>query len=201
MALQSLKKMGVRVNLDIGIVMVTVIPMLSMLMLGVGDAWRSAAGGWVAAFGCVLSPLVGYGILLRYPLTIIRLRKCIADVVRGELPEKIDLIEQDADIVSLTASLNSILDTLKRKVMAESFGSACHHLGQPFTVVEICLEMMQRRGLVTELGALLDDAIASMARIRTVLHRMQAVDQYRTEIYMPPTGGRQPVDCRIVSLS
>ena len=103
--------------------------------------------------------------------------------------------------MSLSESLNEVLSSLRQKVMMQSFGSACHHLGQPFTVVGICLEMMKRKHAAREADILLDDALQSMDKIRGVLHQMQDVQRYETECYMPSTGSRQGADCRIVSLS
>ena len=86
------------------------------------------------------------------------------------------------------------LQSERQRVMMESLGAACHHLGQPSTVLLSCLELMQRvkdtdRGAMQEL---LDSSVTAAESLRLMLHELNDLTEYRTRPYMEgddPTGG------------
>ncbi len=76
----------------------------------------------------------------------------------------------------------------RQRVMVESLGAACHHLGQPATILLASLELMARmpnqdRAVTEELLASSMDAAESL---RTMLHELNNMTEaeYRTRAYM-----------------
>lgn len=74
----------------------------------------------------------------------------------------------------------------QQRVMLESLGAACHHLGQPATVIMTYLELLQQQHLNKESKPLLDECQKAVNRIQEILERFQAVQQYQTEPYCTP---------------
>jgi PAS domain S-box-containing protein len=80
----------------------------------------------------------------------------------------------------------------RRRVMLESLGAACHHLGQPATVLLANLGIMKRKldshadESVTEL---LDGSIQAMETLGEILHKLNAVNEYKTTKYLENADG------------
>ncbi len=115
----SIARLGVRAHFDIAVVMITIIPFLCAISLFSPDI-RSLIGAagrtLVIGLGLVLSPGLGYAILVRYPMAIVKLKKHLGDVVRGEIPDQIDLISEEADVVAVEHAVNTVLDRLRERV-------------------------------------------------------------------------------------
>ncbi|MDI6773803.1 MAG: PAS domain S-box protein [Verrucomicrobiota bacterium] len=81
----------------------------------------------------------------------------------------------------------------RRRVMLESLGAACHHLGQPATVLLANLGIMKRKlegsSTDTTVKSLLDDSICAMETLGKILHKLNAVNEYKTTKYIEDTDG------------
>jgi signal transduction histidine kinase len=110
---------GVRAHFDVAVAMITVIPFLCVLALSSPDIkgflnmWGRAI---VFGIGFVVSPILGYIILARYPAAIIKLRDYLGDIVRGELPDEVDLLTDEVDVQAVEHAVNAILGRLKDRV-------------------------------------------------------------------------------------
>lgn len=117
----SLSSRGARVQFEIAAALTSVIPLLALVYF-VTRGFLVDGGG----FGFQESALVliivlvglGYALLVKYPLTVIRLRRYLEDIVRGELPAEISLDDSEDDITSIQQCMNMILQQLKKKVVA-----------------------------------------------------------------------------------
>ncbi len=89
----------------------------------------------------------------------------------------------------------------RRRVMLESLGAACHHLGQPATVLLANLGIMKKKldtqaePLVREL---LDGSIRAMETLGEILHKLNAVEEYKTTKYLEGPDGT--VQSRILEI-
>ncbi len=91
----------------------------------------------------------------------------------------------------------------RQRIMLESIGSACHHLGQPATVLLTSLGIMQKResSIDEEMRKLLRQGIESAEKLRTILHRLNHINEYRTVQYLDdPTKEASCNGDRIVQL-
>lgn len=87
----------------------------------------------------------------------------------------------------------------RNRVMMESLGSVCHHLGQPSTVLLSSIEMMirLRERDPRALDELLQLSLSAAEGLRTTLRELNELRQYRSEPYLASSN---PQGQRIVSL-
>lgn len=90
----------------------------------------------------------------------------------------------------------------RHRVMLESLGTACHHIGQPATILMGSLEIMQQK-----LGAadpsvqqLVKTSLDSMRSLAEILQRLQAVTEYRTRTYLEKSETMRGKESRILEI-
>lgn len=104
--------------------------------------------------------------------------------------------DADEHLIGMVISFLDISDRIRanqaeqqadrQKVMVESLGAACHHLGQPATVLLASLELMARvrqtdKGMADEL---LSSSIDAAETLRKLLHNLNDITEYRTTPYI-----------------
>lgn len=79
----------------------------------------------------------------------------------------------------------------RNRVMLESIGAACHHVGQPATVLLANLGLLQKKIGDTDeaLAGLIAETIDTAENLGNVLHRLNAVNKYKTTQYIAPSEG------------
>ena len=104
-------------------------------------------------------------------------------------------LDSDGDCVGAVLSFADITDTIRaqeaertierNRVMMESIGSVCHHLGQPSTVILNSLEMLQRldESDVESRKELLDMSLSAAEQIGDLLRELNDLRTYRSEAY------------------
>ncbi len=115
----SLSSRGARTHFGIAIALISVIPSLTLFYLysaSAGDLALSWIQWIVAGFGVVGAMLFGYVLMGRYPATIIRLRTYLHRVIRGNMPDAIDLSADEQDIAVIEEALNRMLKMLSEKL-------------------------------------------------------------------------------------
>lgn len=82
----------------------------------------------------------------------------------------------------------------RRRVMLESLGAACHHLGQPATILLANLSVMKSHvGDDDEkLRELVNTSLEAVDRLGKILHKLKAVNEYKTTEYLRGAAGGQP---------
>lgn len=117
----------------------------------------------------------------------------------------------DGEVVGFVMSLADISDRKRaeiatreaerQRVMLESVGSACHHMSQPVTMLLTNLELMQKMNFtgekIPELTQISVDAAKSLG---SILHRLNAVDEYKTTEYLGEKSGGGEEAPRILEL-
>ncbi len=118
----------------------------------------------------------------------------------------------DGEVVGLVLSFVDLSDRKraesagreaeKQRVMLESLGAACHHLGQPATVLTANLSIIKGRidtsdQLVIDL---VGSSIESCERLADILHQLNTVNEYRTTSYLGDTGGEDDGSDRILDI-
>ena len=104
--------------------------------------------------------------------------------------------DSDGEIVGVVFSFVDISDRKqaesvareaeRQRVMLESLGAACHHLGQPATVLVANLGLLRKRIGKTdaENARLLQSCIDAIGSLGKTLHKLNAVNEYRTTDYL-----------------
>jgi hypothetical protein len=147
--------------------------------------------------------LVGVGILLllRHTSEMTRLRQQLDGMARGRIPEvevrgasedfaaveknlSAVIKQTDEKIRGIESSSRSQLRAEQHRVMIETVGAACHHLGQPVTVITAYLELMRKKETDPELIHMIAECQAAADEVAAILHRLKTVAQYRTEPYL-----------------
>ncbi len=114
-------------------------------------------------------------------------------VVEGEAAPTHDT---DDDVTGSVISFTDISDTLRaqeaertlerNRVMIESIGTVCHHLGQPSTVLLNCLELLNRLddNDVEQRKELLTLSLSAAESLGELLRELNDVRTYRSETYV-----------------
>jgi len=91
----------------------------------------------------------------------------------------------------------------RRRVMLESLGAACHHLGQPATMLLGNLELLRERltgQQDAETRKLVEGSLDAMERLTEVLRRLTSVNEYRTTEYLQAGEGSGGAGDRILEI-
>jgi methyl-accepting chemotaxis protein len=200
----SLASQGSRAQFGVAIALISVIPLLTLsYMLQSRSSGASLSVGMTWTVGAVLtcSVILGYALLVKYPRTVIRLRKHMEKIARGELPDSIDLLNGESDVSAIEEYFNLIIARMKKRiatieeqgkqlveverqrVMTESLCTACHCLGQPATTIECYLELLKTESLSSVGGEHLAHCIDESGKMREILVELQSITEYRTEPY------------------
>ena len=76
----------------------------------------------------------------------------------------------------------------RQRVMIESLGTACHHIGQPATVINAWLQIMQTRETDPDMEEMISSCREAADSIADILHRLMSISQYRTTPYLQHPG-------------
>lgn len=144
---------------------------------------------------------LGICIMSKYPRNIVRMRRYLEGLAAGRMPEGIDLATDEDDLRAIELCMQLIIrqteDRIRmiqqheealriaerQRVMIESLGTACHHLGQPVTVMSVLMHMIEKQDMTRELRALVTQGIDSVTELCDLLKRLQGIAHYRTETY------------------
>jgi len=188
----------------VAIALTTVLPLLTLVYMfssGTSALNLPEIALWALAFILTGMVCLGYGLLIKYPVTIINLRRYIEKVAHGEIPNSVDLPKGESDITAIQNYFNLIIAQMKKRiniieeqqaalikaerqrVMTESLCTACHHLGQPATTMVCYLEFLKKETLSPSGIENLTRCIEEADRMRATLQSLQKITRYRTEPY------------------
>jgi len=77
-----------------------------------------------------------------------------------------------------------LIEAEQHRVMIQTLGAACHHIGQPATVLQLRLETLQRLATNQEEINEITGCVKAMQLIADILHQLQQVSQFRTVSYI-----------------
>lgn len=209
----NLSSRGARLHFLAAFILIAILPMLTFAYL-VRSGWIGTPLGWslLAPLGAALLLLTGLGfaILSKYPSSVIRLRRWVESLSKGDLPMRIDLSPNEDDLIAIEHCLRevirqsqeriqtlemqteSLLVAERQRVALESLGAACHHLGQPAATITMALHMLRRANTSPEMVPLIDQCQEAAQSMAEILQKLQTIAHYRTEPYLVSTEGRRP---------
>jgi putative two-component system response regulator len=216
----SLSRRGAWAQLVVASLLITVLPMLCLIWLWQADVngllTSSVASGVSVATIAIM--LAGYALLGKYPLNIVRLRNYLQMLASGDMPVRVhlsndtddltamqqymaDIVRQAADRIRVIQEQQErLLHTERQRVMIESLGSLCHHLGQPATLIAVQLYMLQQQAEKPEMKKTVEECQQAFDALRDILTRMQRIVIYRTESYLnAPSEDPSHADTKIIS--
>lgn len=126
------------------------------------------------------------------------------NTVIDQLRAKVRSLEKQLAIsqrqqATIEAQARELVEAERQRAVIESLGAACHHIGQPATVLRVSLDRLRKAPdgpQATEELQRCNDAIDAIA---DVLGKLRTVNEYRTVPYntyvdAPPRGDRRIID-------
>jgi len=82
-----------------------------------------------------------------------------------------------------------LIQAERHRTMIQSLGAACHHIGQPATVLCMHLDLLKKHVTSDETRAEIDDSLAAVELIRNVLKKLSLVSEFKTVSYIEGGSG------------
>lgn len=203
--LVSLARTGAGTQFLVAALLISVLPTLTIVYILFAPYFNfyisDAAMKWALSM-VLLLVIAGYTLMAKYPISIMRLRNYLALLAKGDFSQQIELGKDEDDLKAISGYISSIveqtqerirtieqqtkrlIDTETRKVMIESLGAACHHIGQPATVINTYLSMMRKRETHPEMRTMIDECQKASDDLANVLEKLMGVTQYQAEAYL-----------------
>ena len=219
----SLSRRGAWGQVTVASLLITVLPALILVWLL--ECHRSGVSlqpvaVWSAYGGSIFVITLGYALLLKYPVSIVRLRSYLSTLVDGKIPAFVSLSKNEDDLAAVQQYMEGIvkmaeervrmiksqyenkLEAERQRVMVESIGTMCHHLGQPATIMSMCLYRLQNNRNPGEAPAILAEFETAFNAMSEILAKLRATAHYCTESYLHPSseqsGTAQEKELRII---
>lgn len=112
-------------------------------------------------------------------------------LVKGSITPKglqrtlMNAVEKSVMRKTMETQRQALIDAERQRVMFESLGAACHHLGQPATVITTYLSILMKDEKDAERVSMFRECVKAAESLDDILHRLQTVQEYRTEPYIP----------------
>jgi signal transduction histidine kinase len=201
----SLSRRGAWGQVTIAAILITILPSMILAWM-----WKShldgipipALAAWGAGAVILVIIALGYAVLLKYPVSIVRLRRYLSTLANGEIPAHISLSQDEDDLAAvqhymeyivkmaeeriaiLEKSHKSALEAERQRVMIESIGAMCHHLGQPATVMSLCLYRLRNNPAPGDIPQILSDCNTAFDSMVQILDQLRATSRYSSEPYL-----------------
>lgn len=202
----SLSVRGSRVQFFSGLALASLMPVLALVFVMVTRMYLPSHHAFQNAIWPVLGmtallSLSGLALLSKYPRNIVRMRRYLEGLASGRVPEGITLSEDEEDLRAIRDCLRKIIQQTeervrriqrqemavraaeRQRVIIESLGTACHHLGQPATVLMVTMHIIKRQEMTPEMRKMVDECDKAIADLREMMERLQKIAHYRTENY------------------
>lgn len=116
--------------------------------------------------------------------------------------EAVGMVFSFVDISDRKTAEDALREAERNRVMLESLGAACHHLGQPATVLLANLGLLQRRIDQQDpfVKDLVHSSIEAMETLGEILHRLNTVNEYKTTKYLENPEGSTTPESRILEI-
>jgi PAS domain S-box-containing protein len=117
--------------------------------------------------------------------------------------EVVGIVFSFVDISDRRRAEDALMEAERHRVMLESLGAACHHLGQPATVLLANLGIIKTRltGKTDDTTQdLLKSSIEAADALSGILHKLNAVNEYKTTQYLEHGDGAEAPESRILDI-
>lgn len=204
----SLASRDTRTNMSVIIALTSIIPLLCIAYLLIIQP--PFAVTMAVTLATLASAISGFIVSTQYPKAFAQLRDYLKEVAEGNVPDVVGLIGEDTDLRAIERYFNLILDDLKRKIQVieeqksqliemerrkailNTIATACHYLGQPATIAIVNLELLARRAQGPEQERIICDCKEALLEIRRILARLNELEDFKMEIYLPNEQKGQP---------
>jgi hypothetical protein len=154
--------------------------------------------------------MLGYALLFKYPVSIVRLRQYLSILAGGGIPELVSISKDEDDLVAVQGYLERIikmaedriqmlkkqyaveLEAERQRVMVESIVTMCHHLGQPASVMSMNLYRLRNNPPPGDVPILLAECETSFNAMSEILEKLRGISRYCSEPYLTPSVEHTP---------
>lgn len=196
----SLSSRGVRIHFDISIALTTVIPSLALCYVVIRDPAESVK--WALLLTILPLMALGHYLVGRYPRALMQLREYLRQVAAGQMPEMVRPIGEEKDMLAIQKYFNIILEDMKCKMatieeqkeqlielerkeaMTASLAAACHHIGQPATILTGYLSLMKSQEASPSIHFMVHECEMATDRITDILRRFNNMTHFEVEPYI-----------------
>jgi signal transduction histidine kinase len=200
----SIVNRGTREQFGVAVALMSAIPLLAFAYL-LGNALYDRSFDVRTLYMMLPSvvALVALGVVLlaRHTLEVASLRLTLESMAKGELP-RVSVKGGSADFLAIQSHLGTVIQQTnervrvieaqskalvqaeQQRVMSETVGAACHHLGQPATVIRVYLDLMKKVEGSPEMKGMIQECQSAAEEVAEILHRLKGVGQYQTEPYL-----------------
>lgn len=111
------------------------------------------------------------------------------NVVLKEMRNKVAIVEQQLRVEkklreTIELQQQTLILAEQHRTMIQSLGAACHHIGQPASVLGMHLYLMKERAESDEARAEIDECMKDLELIGEVLGNLKNVGEYKTTAYI-----------------
>jgi hypothetical protein len=201
----SLSRRGAWGQVAVAGLLITVLPGLTLLWLWnvhLRNVHYPDSTFWAVGGGIATVILLGYALLVKYPVSIVRLRHYLQVLAGGGIPELVNIAKDEDDLAAVQGYLEQIikmaedriqmlkkqhelqLDAERHRVMCESIGTMCHHLGQPASTLSMGLYRLKNSPEPVEIPTIVAECEDSFNAMSETLDKLRAISHYCTEAYL-----------------
>jgi signal transduction histidine kinase len=196
----SLSSRGVRIHFDISIALTTIIPALALCYVVIREPEESVK--WALLLAILPLMALGHYLVGRYPRALMQLRDYLQQVAAGHVPEMVRPIGEEKDMLAIQKYFNLILEDMKLKMrtieeqkgklielerkeaMTASLAAACHHVGQPATILSGYLSLMKSQDASPSMHFMVHECEMATDRITDILRRFNNTTHFEVEPYI-----------------
>ncbi|MGE4490466.1 MAG: hypothetical protein AB7E95_13070 [Kiritimatiellales bacterium] len=77
----------------------------------------------------------------------------------------------------------TLLEAERHRAMIQTLGAACHHIGQPATVLQMRMDLLRNLATNKEEKEDIEGCVEAVQQITEILHQLQRVSEFRTVPY------------------
>ena len=217
----SLISRGARSQFAVAVALMSLIPLSVIVFLVVEvipNESRSLTSLHMLTLMVFAVAVQGWFLLFKYPITIMRLRQYLDALGKGEIPHNINIGKGESDLYAIEQCMSRIilqtedrirtielqakilLEHERQRVVLESLGAACHHLGQPATVLNTSLQILDKQNLSPDMREMVTYCTQSAHDITDILLKLQKISEYKTEPYLKSTEPQDSSKDRILKI-
>lgn len=119
------------------------------------------------------------------------------NTVVADLRQKVRLLQEQLQLTremhaALEAHQNALLEAERQRVMIQSLGAACHHIGQPATLLCAHFDLLKKQAHSPVELAEVMECTQAVDAITAVIERLHHISEYRTVPYLTFQAGKKP---------
>jgi len=119
------------------------------------------------------------------------------NTVVADLRQKVRLLQEQLQLTremhaALESQQKALLEAERHRVMIQSLGAACHHIGQPATLLCAHFDLLKKQAHSPVEMAEVMECTQAVDSITAVIERLQRISEYRTVPYLTFQAGHKP---------